>query len=339
MTNSNAFSAKPLMIAYSDAYLAWKLGSGDGSHPTNPLRAKFATGRLLERVAGAVVVEPTSEQSRARVMAALAEAASPEHIHAVVNNYVSDEWYTPSPSNAATAVAMFGGTVRLVDELLAGNIQVGFNPQGAKHHARFDRSSGFCVFDDMAWAAKTLAAAGLKVAYLDWDIHAGDGVYHDLKGTGIPVLSIHNGGTFPGDPEMMSGAADAPYTKHNPAGHAYNWCLNYGDGDEAFKWAIDEAMTVLDGYAPDVLLIAAGADGHGGSGNLAVGNRYTYAGFEYAADAVAALARKHCAGRVLIGGAGGYQPLDHTPEIWARVVERIYRGASAPDSITNDFKN
>ena len=78
MTTSNAFSAKPLMIAYSDAYLDWKLGSGDGSHPTNPIRAKFATERLLARVAGAVVVEPISDATRDRVSAALAAAASPE---------------------------------------------------------------------------------------------------------------------------------------------------------------------------------------------------------------------------------------------------------------------
>lgn len=314
----------PLMISYSDAYLDWKLGAGDGSHPTNPIRAKLATEKLVERVEQADVIEPITPETRDRVMRALAEAASEEHIHAVVANYVSEEWHEPSPGNAATAVAMFGGTVRLVDAIVAGQVSVGFNPQGAKHHAQFNRSSGFCVFNDMAWAAREFQKRGLKVAYLDWDIHAGDGVYHDLKGSGIPVLSIHNGSVFPLDREMMSGPKDAPYTQHSTARDAYNWCLNFGDGDEAFRWAVDEAMDVIDAYAPDVLLLAAGADGHGGTGNLSVGNRYTYAGFEYAASAVAKLARKHCAGRVLIGGAGGYQPLDHTPEIWARVVERIF---------------
>ena len=323
----------PLLITYGDIYLNWRLGTGNGNHPTNPVRAKLATERLLDRVQGVEVVEPISDQTKNRVMDALAQAASPEHIHAVVNNFVSSEWFGSKPENAEAAVAMFGGTVRLVDDLLAGRIQVGFNPQGAKHHARRNRGSGFCQFDDMAWAALTLQQAGLKVAYLDWDIHAGDGVYHDLKGSGIPVLSIHNGGTFPSDPELMSGSADAPYEKHNPQGHSYNWCLNYGDGDEAFKWAIDGAMAVLESYKPDVLLIAAGADGHGGPGNLSVGNEYTYAGFEYAADAVGEFARKHCAGRVIIGGAGGYQPLDHTPEIWARVVERIYRRATSHTNI------
>ena len=110
---------------------------------------------------------------------------------------------------------------------------------------------------------------------------------------------------------------------HQIAEHAYNWNVLDDDGDEGFKWAIDEAAKVIDGYAPNVILLAAGADGHEGQNDLGINNQYTYAGFEYAADVEAELAEKHNA-LVLIGGAGGYQAFDHTPEIWARVVERIY---------------
>ena len=319
----------PLLVTYGDIYLGWKLGSGDGGHPTNPVRAKLATEKLVERIEGVRVEEPISADTEARVRDALAQAATPEHIHAVVNNYVSGEWYGPNPENARVAVAMFGGTVRLVDELLAGQIKVGFNPQGAKHHARRGASSGFCVFDDMGWAALELQKAGLRPLYIDWDIHAGDGVFHDLKGSGIPVLSIHNGSTFPNDPQMMDASKRERHTVHNPEGHSYNWCVTPTDGDDAFRWAIDEAVKVIEAYKPDVILVAAGADGHQGANNLGVSNQYTYAGFEYAATRIGELAREFCDGRVLIGGAGGYQPLDHTPEIWARVVETIYRRATA----------
>lgn len=319
----------PLLVTYGDIYLNWKLGSGDGSHPTNPVRAKLATEKLLERIDGVRVEEPISDSTRARVEQALAEAATAEHIHAVVNNFVSAEWSGSNQQNAEAAVAMFGGTVRLVDELLAGKIKVGFNPQGAKHHARRGASSGFCVFDDMGWAALELQKAGLRPLYIDWDIHAGDGVYHDLKGKGIPVLSIHNGGTFPYDPEMMDASHGGRHTVHNPDGFGYNWCVSSTDGDDAFRWAIDEAAKVIEAHRPDVILVAAGADGHEGANGLGVANRYTYAGFEDAAGRIAELSREFCDGRVLIGGAGGYQPLDHTPEIWARVVETIYRGATA----------
>ena len=53
---------------------------------------------------------------------------------------------------------------------------VGFSPQGAKHHAMADRGSGFCVFNDMAWAARHFAARGRRVLYVDLDAHHGDGV-------------------------------------------------------------------------------------------------------------------------------------------------------------------
>ena len=77
-------------------------------------------------------------------------------------------------------------------------------------------------------------------------------------------------------------------------------------------------------YRPDVILLAAGADGHGGESNLGSSNNYTYEGFTQAAKKVATWANTYSQGRVLIGGAGGYQPLDHTPRIWANVVETIY---------------
>lgn len=78
---------------------------------------------------------------------------------------------------------------------------------------------------------------------------------------------------------------------------------------------------VIDGYKPDVILLAAGADGIKDS-PLGEAN-YSYDGFAYAA-AMVADAAEHCEGRVLIGGADGYQPLDHTSRSWANVVEDIY---------------
>lgn len=79
---------------------------------------------------------------------------------------------------------------------------------------------------------------------------------------------------------------------------------------------------------PDVILVAAGADGHTGPGNITAGANYTSVGFKYAAEMVAEMANKHADGRVIIGGAGGYQPLKETPETWALVVETIYDAVS-----------
>ena len=320
----------PLYVAYGDVYLDWKLGAGDGSHPTNPVRAQLATEKLVERLGDAVqVVDPEVGANRRIDKAELAKIHSEEHIHAVVENYVDGQWRDANPVVANAAVAMFRGTVQATRALISGAARVAFNPQGAKHHAQRGFSSGFCVFNDMAWAALELKAAGLKPLYLDWDIHAGDGVYELLRETDIPTLSIHNGSIYPMNRFMQDMTRRGErYSMHQIEEHTYNWNLAPTDGDDAFKWAIDEASEVIDSYSPNVILLAAGADGHEGSDNLGGSNQFSYAGFEYAADVVGSLAEKHNA-LVLIGGAGGYQPLDHTPEIWARVVERIYTRLAA----------
>jgi acetoin utilization protein AcuC len=315
----------PLWVEYGEIYLDWLLGAGDGSHPTKPIRAKIAVEKLVERLKGKVVVhDPALNADVEADKAELAKIHGEAHIHGAIDNYVDSLWSGSRESMSRAGLAMFRGTVRAVSALLAGKARVAFNPQGAKHHAMRDNSSGFCLFNDMAWAALEFEAAGLKPLYLDWDIHAGDGVYELLRKTGIPTLSIHNGSIFPGNPKMQDrGRLSERHTVHQLDEHAYNWNVLDDDGDEGFKWAIDEAAKVIDGYAPKVILLAAGADGHEGQNGLGIRNQYTYAGFEYAADMVAELAEKHNA-LVLIGGAGGYQAFDDTPEIWARVVERIY---------------
>lgn len=316
---------KELLVAYDDVYLDWNLGNGDGSHPTNPIRAKHATERLVGRLGELVeVVSPIANSFDQRSRRALEEAASAQHIQQVLELYQSTNWVGSSKSNALTAFAMFAGTVQLVDAMLEGRNEVGFNPQGAKHHARFDFGAGFCEFNDFAWAAREFQTHGLRPLYLDWDIHAGDGVFEELRGTGIPTLSIHATGLYPNHPMMKTIGRAGRYTVHHPEIPSYNWCIDAYDGDQALLWAMEEAVEIIDEFKPDVILLAAGADGHGGVNNLAIKNQYTYEGFNSAALMVAAAAARYSKGRVLIGGAGGYQPHDHTPEIWTRVVQAIY---------------
>lgn len=302
---------KPLFVVYDDIYLNWQLGSGDGSHPTNPIRAKLATEKLQALLPNQVqVINPAPIETREADLEKLAEVHSEELIHAVIHNYVSNQWNGAKPEVAEAGFAMFRGTVRLVEAILKDEINIGFNPQGAKHHATRNTPSGFCVFNDLAWAALELKKHGLKPLYLDWDIHAGDGTQAMLADTDIPTISIHNRQIFPGG-----------HDDSNPEQHYYNLTLTNGDGDAEFKQLLDQAEAIIQRYQPDVILLAAGADGHGGASNLGKSNNYTMDGFLYAADMVARQGTK-----VIIGGAGGYQPLDHTPEIWARVVERIYIG-------------
>ena len=314
---------KKLAIVYSDQYLDWLLGAGDGSHATNPVRAELATELLTASLGkNAKVVNPTP-RGTARADRAKRNATHDATYVAKTLGGENSEWYYKSKKTAAAGFAMFRGTIRAVELILTGKANVVFNPQGAKHHARFNRASGFCVFNDMAYAAVAFKEAGLKPLYIDWDIHAGDGVYHMLKGAGIPTISIHHGGIYPGDRALQSldGTRREVVDEEN---HAYGINVLGGDGDSVFMAAIDRAAEIIDLYRPDVILLAAGADGHEGVGNLGALANYTKAGFKYAAEMIACKANEYCEGRVLIGGAGGYQPLKETPETWALVVETLY---------------
>ena len=321
-------NALPLHVAYGSVYLDWLLGNGDGSHPTNPIRAKLALEKLQERLGDqVVVVDPIPEGTAEADEQELAKVHTEAHIHAALHNHVDPQWSGARPEMSQAGFAMFRGTVRLVDAIIDGRAKVAFNPQGAKHHAYADQSSGFCVFNDMAWAALAFKEAGLKPLYLDWDIHAGDGVQAILEDTDIPTISIHNGQTFPmGTPTRDSSRTHERHEFNNPQKHFYNLNLLSGDGDQQFMAAIDRAREIIDKYKPDVILLAAGADGHEVAGNLGDLNKITYAGFEYAASMVASAAATHSQGRVLIGGAGGYRPIDHTPEVWANVTSACFLG-------------
>ena len=319
-TNNN----NKLLISYSDAYLNWKLGSGDGSHPTNPVRAKLAV-EMLEAEAPEAgleleIIEPTFEPGDREK---LLEIHAPEYVREVLDFGESAEWVGVDKVNAETAGLMFGGTVRLVERMLTGEYRVAFNPQGAKHHAHAEYSSGFCVFNDMAWAAVEFVKAGKKVVYIDWDAHAGDGVQAILSGVvDAPTFSVHGHGIFPSrrDTSIMTrGDGEGNYLYMDEANGWYNYNLVAGQGDDALLWAVDDICNKALDFTPDVILLATGADGHEGE---YWGLKYTLDGYVKAAEKVAALAERFGAS-VLIGGAGGYQPYSWTPRIWAEVVKTI----------------
>lgn len=301
--------SEQLYVAYSDGYQDWQLGK---THPTNPERALIAVELLQESLGSDFfMVDPNSGNSLwDREL--LEQVHSPTYVADVIARGLSDEWTGPNLVLGNTALMMFSGTARLVEHMLAGDTRVAFNPQGAKHHAGYANSSGFCVFNDMAWAATRFMDAGMKVMYIDWDAHHGDGVENLLFGTKAVTCSIHEGGIFPGTGN-----------KHEPLGGAYNWPLNHEAGGKDFLEAMLEVDAIARKVKPDVVLLAAGADAHATDPLSSL--RFDYADYKVGAFMVADIAKRTANGRVLIGGAGGYQPLTNTPMIWAQVVSDIWK--------------
>jgi acetoin utilization protein AcuC len=309
-----------LDIAYGDRYLGWTLGPG---HPTDPRRAEIATRLLVDHLpAHGVTVEVHEPPAVSREL--LARVHSPRYVEETLAGWNDEwaEWAEARPDLGATAAVMCGGTVLLAGMILQERTRYAFTPQGAKHHAHRNRGGGFCVFNDMALAAHLFVDAGMRVGYLDLDVHHGDGVEALL----LPVpealtASVHEGGIFPG-----TGLA------HQPEAHAFNWPLPEGSGDDAWLAAVQEAVVQVEKWRPDVLLLAIGADAHETDPLSSL--RVTHDGYAAAGRLVRGMV-EGLEVAVLMGGAGGYQPLTWTPLLWATVVSAVV-GVDEPPRLAAD---
>lgn len=289
-------------VIYSPDYLNWQLGR---DHPTNPVRALNAV-RLIE----AMQLKHELLTPRLATREELELVHAPGYVSLTLEG-VNEEWRGIQPVLGETAQLMAGGTMLAVDRMLAGDSVRAFNPQGAKHHAHRGYGSGFCVFNDMAMAARRfILERGWKTLYVDWDVHHGDGVEALLLEEEMAMTASIHGKGFPGTG-----------TGHLPDKHAYNWMLENGaDGRDALA-ALAEALHTAEDFQPDVVLLAAGADAHitDPLGPL----RLTVEDYADLGRALREFADDNCEGRVLIGGAGGYQPHTWTPQVWATVVREM----------------
>ena len=94
-----------------------------------------------------------------------------------------------------------GGSLRAIEAILRGDVEHAFHPGGGLHHAMPDRASGFCIYDDPALAIARARRDGLRVLYVDLDVHHGDGVQAiHWDDPGVLTLSFHETGRylFPG---------------------------------------------------------------------------------------------------------------------------------------------
>jgi acetoin utilization deacetylase AcuC-like enzyme len=166
-----------------------------------------------------------------------------------------------SSGSFEAALHAAGGATTLVEMLLDGSAPTGFSahrPPG--HHAEAGRAMGFCLFNNVAVAARhALDGHGLeRVMIVDWDVHHGNGtndIFH--ADAGVLFVSIHQSPLYPG-----TGAA-ADVGSGDGRGFTVNLPVAPGAGDDIYRSLVDHVTVPLARlYAPQLVLISAGYDAH-----------------------------------------------------------------------------
>ncbi len=213
--------------------------------------------------------------------------------------------------DASAAVA--GGSLRAIEAILRGDVEHAQHPGGGLHHAMPERASGFCIYDDPALAISRARRDGLRVMYIDLDVHHGDGVQAmHWDDPGVLTVSFHETGRalFPGTgdvDEVGEGVA---------AGTSVNVPLPPGTGERAWLAAVSLLLPELAAtFAPDLIVSQHGADSHAWD-PLAHLNVTTTA-HGAAARLVDTIAHRSARGRWLATGGGGYDAYRVVPRTWA----------------------
>ncbi len=259
----------------------------------------------------------TEVEPRLATRAELKRVHAPSYIDEVLDNHLSGQWSGKRADLAILASTFVGGTLVALYALLNKKALTAIHFPGSKHHAQYDHSSGFCIFNDFAIAADIATKDyGLRVAILDIDAHHGDGV-ENLTADNPMVLtySIHEKGIFPGTGN-----------ESDPDRNVYNFPLvpknvgvdSPGKGNEALEAGVSDFMHVLDAFKADLVFITCGADGH---------KEDPLSSLEYSVEGYAGIAklmrRNYPDVPMLLGGAGGYLPDTRTPEVWSQFAAKL----------------
>ena len=235
-----------------------------------------------------------------------------------------DEGDTPAlPGIFDAASDVVGTTLAAVDAIMHGEAKRAFVPIAGLHHAARDRAAGFCVFNDCGVAAEYLRHHhGLtRVAYVDIDAHHGDGVFYGfVDDPDLIFADIHEDGRYlyPG-----TGAAEETGTGR-ARGTKLNVPLAPGADDAEFRMAWRQVEAYLDAAAPEFILFQCGADSL--EGDPITHLCFTEQAHADAAATLCRLADKHCDGRLIGTGGGGYNRRN-LARAWTRVVQAFVEAA------------
>ncbi|MFW6090763.1 MAG: acetoin utilization protein AcuC [Actinomycetota bacterium] len=311
----------PLHVVWDDELIRYDFGS---DHPLNPIRLDL-TMRLaralgvLDRTGVQIVPPPTASDGL------LTTIHTPDYIEAVRHASAAPDTVdfahglgTPDnpcfPDMHEASARVVGGSVDAASAVWEGRAEHAVNIAGGLHHAMANSASGFCIYNDPAIAVRRLLDAGAeKVAYVDVDVHHGDGVeaafYDDPR---VLTISLHE------SPRTLFPGTGYP-EETGAQGTAVNVALPPGTRDSGWLRAFHAVVPpLLREWQPQILVTQHGCDSHVDDplAHLALtvdGQRASYA-------ALHALSHELCDGRWVATGGGGYMLYEVVPRAWTHLL-------------------
>ena len=207
--------------------------------------------------------------------------------------------------------------------VMSGESYRTFQPIGGLHHAQRGTAAGFCVFNDCAVVIEALRTVyGIKrVAYVDIDVHHGDGLYYPFEDDADLIYAdIHEDGRFlyPGTGhahERGKGAAE---------GMKLNIPMQPGWGDQEFYREWERVVDHVRHLKPEFIVMQCGADSL--AGDPLAHLQYSPKAHAHAAKSLCALANEMCGGRIMGFGGGGYNR-GNLAAAWCAVLDQFIRGS------------
>jgi len=323
----------PSTLVFDPSLTAYDFGP---DHPMSPVRVDLTV--LLARELG-LVGGPDSPLATVVASPATADQLATVHDPALIEA-VARMGAAPGPGEEArglgtednpvfrgmdvAAAHVVGATLEAFRQVWTGDSLHSANIAGGLHHAMRGHSSGFCIYNDIAVGIQWLLDQGAeRVAYVDVDVHHGDGVekifWDDPR---VLTISLHESGRFlfPGTGESVDlGGPEA-------LGSAVNVPLPPGTSDSGWLRAFHAVVPpLLREFSPEVLVTQHGCDSHADDplAHLMLtvdGHRATY-------DALHDLAHEVAGGRWVATGGGGYALVQVVPRSWTHLLASV---AGAP---------
>ncbi|WP_418958426.1 acetoin utilization protein AcuC [Streptomyces tritici] len=324
------------LLMWDEAVTGYDFGP---EHPMDPVRLALTMGLVraygLDRRVDVVAAKPAGESTlrlvhrEDYVAAVRAASADPRKADAGYGLGTVDDPAFAGMHEVSALIA--GQSVGAAEAVWRGEAGHAVNFAGGLHHAMPGSASGFCIYNDASLAiARLLELGAERVAYVDVDVHHGDGVqaafWEDPR---VLTISLHE------HPRHLFPQTGWPEETGAPGageGGAVNVALPPGTGDEGWLRAFHAVVPeVLAEFRPQVLVTQHGADTHFEDplAHLAVSLDAQRAVQEACHD----LAHAYADGRWVALGGGGYAVVDVVPRSWTHLVGIAAHAPVEPESV------